>query len=93
MNEEMQQILVDIFPLIVEVNFNTEYRANIDIQPCFDSDYQVWYRLGKYEHRYIHSKTAFWNDELNSRKRSIKTDFKQRMAEFKKELLKILGRD
>ena len=41
MNDEMQEILIDIFPLIVEVNFNTEYRANINIQPTFENFHQV----------------------------------------------------
>jgi hypothetical protein len=84
MNQEMQQILIDIFPLIVEVNFNTEYRVNFNIQPTFDDYYQIWYQVSLNPCGFNHTHAAFWDDE---------SKFKQRMAEFKNKLLKILGRD
>lgn len=84
MNKEMQQILIDIFPLIVEVNFNTKYRIMWDIQPTFADHYQIWYGVFDNDNDFGHMKTVFWNRE---------NKFKQEMAEFKNELEEILGRD
>lgn len=84
MNKEMQKILIDIFPLIVEVNFNTDYRANINIQPTFENFYQVWYQVTNDNDHYKYTRTAFWDNE---------PEFRDRIAYFKNELLKILGRD
>ncbi len=84
MNKELQQILIDIFPLVVEVNFNTEYKVYFSIQPCWDSLYQVWYQVTDHRSEFGHTETAFWLRE---------DEFKIKMAEFKNELLEILGNE
>lgn len=83
MNKKMQNILIDIFPLIVEVNFTTKYKIDFDIQPCFNTD-QIWYQVSDNDNDFGHTRTTWWNKEAQ---------FKKDMAKFKKELQQILKRN